>query len=154
MEEDKEDKAPKHFAKLDLKIVVPDDMSKRVEEMRSTMDNIDDVMKKSVINIDLHTLQQSLIDCNGYLGYIGKLVEEATFIYSTAKGLASLKLVEGYPKFFTLKDTEKRLIFDAMLAKYEALYYRAKSTEKSLKTHIEAIVTNLSAEKEVYKKNV
>lgn len=149
-----EDIAPKHFAKLDLRIDIPKDMLAKVAELRETMDKIDDVMKTPVINIDIHSLQKSLIDCNGYLGYIGKLVEESTFIYATAKGLASLKLVEGYPKFFSLKDTEKRLIFDAMLAKYEALHYRAKSTEKSLKTHIEAIVTNLSAEKEVYKKNI
>ena len=97
---------------------------------------------------DINSQLEHLNTCNSLLALQGRVMELATLIHNNMKG----KLIEEFKDSDEdMKAHEFRLWADGKMARWEALYFKAERTIKSLDKYCENLRTIISAEKELSK---
>ena len=135
---------------LAIRITLPDSLEKEMELHRNRMDGIDRVLGSKLAGGSIELIISQLDAVSVELEHISSLVSRAEYIKDVAGGLAVLA-IENSP-YKSLPDSRYRKLLAAVMSKYQAHYTRAELTAKKLSDKIDAMRSQLSAEKSVVDK--
>ena len=125
-------------------------------QYRELMEAILMIEKELLITIDQTNSENVLYCLNNraqMLTFTSKMVEDATFIYETAKGeVAELIIVDD--KLLNVKQGILSKFIEGKMAEHTALYARAERCWKMLDKNIQALVSVLSFNKELIKSDI
>lgn len=135
---------------VSLEISVPKPLEEEMEDHVKTMDAIDRVMGEKMAGNTIDIIISQLDSLSVELEHVSSLVSRAEYIKDVAGGLAVFAIENSQYK--TLPDSRYRKLLAAIIAKYQSHYTRAEMISKKLSDKIDAMRSQLSAEKSVVEK--
>ena len=112
---------------------------------------IEVAMKIPIDHANGNELKEGLEHLRPYLSNMPLLVAQSQGLWDTMKGeVVNDIIIEE--KLLNLKSDLQRKWIEGKLAKFSSLVLRVESLEKNLRSSMEALISNLSYEKELMKK--
>lgn len=135
-----------------IAIQLPESYQPLVKELTDYILAIESEMNITIDQTNGEYLAHTLMKRVSLLSTCPRMMELATKIYNTAKGIAADEIICN-EKLLNLKDNIQRKWFEGKLCEWDALYARAERTYKSLESSIEGIRSLLSYEKQLSNMN-